>query len=74
MLTLVYTFTRVSLGKATTLQRYDDTLRLHRKCVHNFIGTRNSTSQYESIEEVESRRFLLRVLDDPENLLDHIRT
>lgn len=31
-------------------------------------------AQHESMEEVEARRLLLRILDDPENLQEHIRS
>lgn len=31
-------------------------------------------AQHEGLEEVEARRFLLRILNDPENLQEHIRS
>lgn len=40
----------------------------------SYIGTRAAVSQHYELEEVEARRFMLRLLDDPENFLQHIRS
>lgn len=65
---------RIGFDKVTTLIRDPDTLKLHRRSLQNFIGTRAIMTQHENLEEVEVRRFLLLVLEDPDKLLDHTRT
>lgn len=54
--------------------RYNETLKFHRKHMNNYIGTRAAMRQHESLEELEARRFMLRLLNDPENFLQHIRS
>lgn len=56
-----------------SLHQYDNTFRQHRKLVHQQLGTRAATARFRDIQDEESRRFLLRVLDDPENLFQHIK-
>ncbi|KAK1855946.1 cytochrome p450 oxidoreductase [Colletotrichum chrysophilum] len=56
------------------LQQYDGTFRRHRKLVHQQFGTKAVAARYRDNIESESHRFLLRVLDDPANLVSHIKT
>ncbi|KXH30348.1 hypothetical protein CSAL01_11130 [Colletotrichum salicis] len=56
------------------LQQYDGTFRRHRKLVHQQFGTKAVAARYRDNIEPESHRFLLRVLDDPANLVKHIKT
>ena len=65
---------RVGFDKVTPFVRYGDTFKLHRKLLHNYIGTRASVKRHEGLEEVETRRLLLRLLSDPEKFMGHIRT
>lgn len=37
------------------------------------IGSKHAAAQFEPLQEAEVARFLRRVLDDPESLLEHIR-
>ncbi len=48
--------------------------RAYRQRIHKAIGTPSTLSRYYPLQEVEVHRFLLRVLDDPDGLLKHIRT
>ncbi|KAG6038113.1 hypothetical protein E4U41_004535 [Claviceps citrina] len=48
--------------------------RYQRKLVHQQFGTRMIVETFASIQDVESKRFLLRVLNDPARLNDHIKT
>jgi len=52
---------------------YSDRLRAYRKNVHGVIGSKWVISQFDDLQDVEVRRFLLRVLDKPMDLLQHIR-
>lgn len=53
--------------------RYDDRLKLHRKHMHNYFGTPSAVAQHDGLQEVEARRFLLRILNDPVSFMQHIR-
>ena len=65
---------RVGLDHITVFQLYDDTFRLHRKWMHTFMGTRAAVRRFENLEMVETRRLLLRILNEPEKFMDHLRT
>ncbi|RHZ72745.1 hypothetical protein CDV55_102908 [Aspergillus turcosus] len=56
------------------MQTYSDQFRAYRKAMHRTIGSKVSVTQFNSLQEVEVRRFLLRVLNDPDGLIQHIRT
>lgn len=57
----------------TALKHYDNEFKMHRKLMHNLIGTRAAMERFEELEEIETRRFILKVLNTPDNLLNHIR-
>lgn len=61
-------------GKYLPSQQYDETFRLHRKMIHQQMGTDKTASRFSHVQDVESRRFLLRVLDNPKGLLHHLAT
>ncbi|KPM43144.1 O-methylsterigmatocystin oxidoreductase [Neonectria ditissima] len=61
-------------GGLTPNLAYNSTHRLHRKLMHQQMGTKKITENFFTIQDLESRRFLLRVLDDPANLIKHIKT
>lgn len=42
--------------------------------MQSFMGTRAAMKRFESLEEIETRRLLLRILRTPDALLDHLRT
>lgn len=56
------------------MQPYSPLLRSYRKAVHQFIGTESAVAQFNSLQEVEAHRFLLRVLEDQTKLIEHIQT
>jgi hypothetical protein len=56
-----------------TLLPYGDHLRWHRKNFHRVIGSRTAMKVYNPIEEIETHRFLKRVLANPEELMEHVR-
>ncbi|GAP89566.1 putative cytochrome P450 oxidoreductase [Rosellinia necatrix] len=56
------------------MRPYNKTHRLHRKLAHVMIGTQKTVEPYLNLQEKEAHRFLFRVLQQPEKLLDHIRT
>ncbi|OJI97944.1 hypothetical protein ASPVEDRAFT_37406 [Aspergillus versicolor CBS 583.65] len=56
------------------MQPYSDTFRSYRKAMHRVLGTKNAVAQFNQLQEVEVRRLLLRVLQRPADLNQHIRT
>lgn len=56
------------------LLQYGDQFRLYRRVVHQHFGTKSLVAQFADIQDVESKRFLWRVLKDPDNLFQHIKT
>ncbi|KAG2148109.1 cytochrome P450 [Suillus clintonianus] len=52
---------------------YGDHLREYRKHFHRVIGSRAALDVYNPIEEVETHRFLKRVLAKPDQLQAHVR-
>ncbi|KAG2067385.1 cytochrome P450 [Suillus decipiens] len=53
--------------------RYGDRFRRYRKIIHHAMGSRAAVDEYKQIEEVETHRFLKRVLAEPNQLQGHIR-
>jgi hypothetical protein len=51
-----------------------DRFRAYRKAVHSVVGTKKAVAQFDSVQDIEVRRFLLRVLEKPKDLSQHIRT
>ncbi|KAG5991738.1 hypothetical protein E4U52_003372 [Claviceps spartinae] len=48
--------------------------RQHRKLMHQQLGTRMLAGRFSGTQDAETKRFLLRVLDNPEGLMEHIKT
>ncbi|KPM41882.1 O-methylsterigmatocystin oxidoreductase [Neonectria ditissima] len=61
-------------GTLLSFQQYDAEFRQQRKLVHQQLGTKTAVARFRDVQDVESRRFLFRVLEDPKNLVDHIKT
>ncbi|KAF7595511.1 hypothetical protein BBP40_005847 [Aspergillus hancockii] len=52
---------------------YSNRFRAHRKALHREMGTVAASSKYDGIIDVESRRFLLRLLNAKGDLIPNIR-
>lgn len=61
-------------GRWLSGMQYNDQFRLSRKLVHKQLGTKFLASQFVDTQDVESKRFLLRILMDPSHLFKHIKT
>uniref|UniRef100_A0A1Y1K2G7 Cytochrome P450 n=1 Tax=Photinus pyralis TaxID=7054 RepID=A0A1Y1K2G7_PHOPY len=61
-------------GKYLSLRPYDDSFRRQRKVVHQQLGTKALVEQYRAVQEEEVGRLLLRLLEDPQNLWQSIKT
>lgn len=47
--------------------------RVARSMIHKVVGTRATVQQFDSLEEDEWRKCLVKVLDDSDSILHHIR-
>lgn len=56
------------------MQTYSDRFRAYRKAMQPYLGSEQAVAQYNTLQEVESHRFLLRVLKDQKKLSEHIQT
>lgn len=72
--TLTFAGELCGYGKLLTFCQYDSTYRWHRKLIHQQLGSKVAASQFREVQDVESRRFLLRVLSKPNDLMTHIKT
>ncbi|KAJ7488270.1 cytochrome P450 [Mycena latifolia] len=52
---------------------YGDRFRNYRRLTHSLFGTRATLANFEPLEELETHRFLQRILEEPEDLQEHIR-
>ncbi|CAJ0547332.1 Ff.00g040860.m01.CDS01 [Fusarium sp. VM40] len=53
---------------------YDKSFKQHRKLVHQQLGTKAAASRFRDVQDVESRRLLFRILENPDKLTSHIKT
>lgn len=56
------------------MQTYSDRFRAYRKAMQPYLGSETAVAQYNSLQEIEVHRFLLRVLRDPSKLAQHVQT
>ncbi|KAG5947889.1 hypothetical protein E4U59_006754 [Claviceps monticola] len=70
-----FCFSRMcGLGNLTPITTSGPVLRHHRKLMHQQLGTRVLAEQFSDTQDAETKRFLLRALDNPEGLMKHIKT
>lgn len=74
MRSIIKNFCRVGWKLSFALLRYNDRFRAYRKGFRHAVGTRSVITSFQLLQTAEARRFLFRVLENPENLQDHIRT
>ncbi|KAI0544513.1 cytochrome P450 [Xylaria curta] len=53
---------------------HNNLFKAQRKIVHQIIGTNSAASQFHALEEAEVGHFLLHLLENPENLVEHVKT
>lgn len=56
------------------MQKYSARFRSYRKAMQPYIGSESAVAQFNPLQEVETNRFLFRVLEDPRKLIEHIQT
>ncbi|GMF78268.1 unnamed protein product [Aspergillus oryzae] len=52
---------------------YNSRFRAYRKALHQEMGTPASILKYHDIIDMETHRLLFRILENPEDLVQHIR-
>lgn len=65
---------RVGWKHALAMLIYSDRFRTYRKALQPYLGSESAVAQFNTLQEVEVRRFLLRVLWDQTKLAQHIQT
>ncbi|KAG6894730.1 hypothetical protein C0993_010911 [Termitomyces sp. T159_Od127] len=60
---------RNSLG----LMQYGNRFRLYRRLLHDLMGSKASVHKFSDVEQIETHRFVRRVLANPADLAQHIR-
>lgn len=63
----------VGWKNSLALLRYNERFRRFRRLFHGLMGSHASMKQFLPVEELETRRFLRRVLAKPEDLSTHVR-
>ncbi|KAJ6441362.1 OrdA [Purpureocillium lavendulum] len=53
--------------------QYDVKSKRHRKFMHQQLGTKTAAQRFSRIQDVESERLLLRILSEPQNLINHYK-
>jgi len=56
------------------MQTYSDRFRAYRKAMQPYLGSEAAVAQYNTLQEIEVHRFLLRVLNDQARFAEHIQT
>lgn len=65
---------RCGFGSFLTFRPYNEKFRFHRKLIHQQMGTSVYATRFNSTQDIESRRLLLRTMNEPQKLIAHIRT
>jgi hypothetical protein len=56
------------------MQTYSSQFRAYRKALQPYLGSESAVAQFNSLQEIETHRFLFRVLEDQTKLAEHIQT
>ncbi|PYH45575.1 cytochrome P450 [Aspergillus saccharolyticus JOP 1030-1] len=60
-------------GDGLVILPYASKFKAYRKHLHREIGSKASIARFHALQEVETRRFLFRLINTPEELVGHIR-
>jgi hypothetical protein len=66
-------FDRLGWENSLGLSPYSSRFRAYRKTMAKVLGSQIAVSRFHALQEAEVGRFLLRLLETPEDLLEHIR-
>lgn len=65
---------RVQIGRFSALLPYGPELKRHRKLLQTYVNTIASLTWIETVEKVEARRLLVKILSEPSDFFHHLRT
>lgn len=69
------TFSNMSgFNRFVVNMQYGAQWRQHRKVLHQYLGTEKLARRFDDVQDMESRRLLLRLLTSPEDLVQHFKT
>ncbi|PYI09628.1 putative cytochrome P450 [Aspergillus sclerotiicarbonarius CBS 121057] len=71
---LVFAGEMIGWNDVLALQPSNGRFRAYRKAVHQVLGTKSLVEKFNPLQEREARRFLQRLLDDPVDLVQHLRS
>jgi hypothetical protein len=54
--------------------QYDDKYRLHRKMVHQEIGTKGLSAGFRPVQQSEALQFVLQTFNNPDNMMIYLKT
>lgn len=54
-------------------QQYNDKYRRCRKMIHAQLGSKSMVHKFNNVQEMEIHKFLARILDHPDNFLQHLK-
>jgi len=64
---------RVGWKEGISFQDYNEDLRLQRKNIAKVVGSNNSLTKWDRIQQEEAAHFLVNLMTSPENLFEHIK-
>ncbi|PYH85331.1 cytochrome P450 [Aspergillus uvarum CBS 121591] len=64
----------VGWSQSVALSPYSERLRIHRKSTMRVFGSPTAASRFEPMQEKEAAHFLARILESPDDLVEHIRS
>lgn len=56
----------------TQFLQYGGELKHHRTLMQSYVGSRAALDHVQELQEIEARRFLLKVFEEPSGFFDHI--
>lgn len=65
---------RVGWEHTLAMQTYSSRFRAYRKAMQPYLGSESAVAQFNPLQELETRRFLFRILEDQTKLSEHIQT
>lgn len=69
---LTFSGEMIGWNRSPSHMSYTNRLTAHRRQMHQIIGTKDGISRFYPLQELEMRRFLLHVLNDPKDLFKSI--
>lgn len=64
---------RIPAGHLTSLLPYGSEWKQHRKLIQGYIGPVSAMGMIETVETIETRRLLLKILEQPTAFVQHLR-